>query len=70
MPEIDDRDVYADSDTILAIVRKQAIVARFRAVIHDASNVGMHVRLPGGRGLLAVKRLEDDTYIAELPDEL
>lgn len=66
MPDIDTEDIYSDSDTNLVIFRENTPIARVRAAIRWVSNVGFFVRLPGGRGLIAVNHLEDDTYAIDL----
>ena len=69
MPDdIDSTDEYTDSETNLVVLHNGQPLRRLRAVIHWASNVGLHVRLRSG-GLVAVNHLEDDTYVVEIPNQ-
>jgi hypothetical protein len=66
---IDDNDIYSDSATELTVWRLGKRIARFRAVVHWASNVGLFVRLPKAGGLVAVMPDEDGNYSIQLPPE-
>jgi hypothetical protein len=63
---IDNGDIYTDSANELTVWKLGKRIARFRAVIHWASNVGLFVRTPN-RGLIAVMQEDDGSYSVHLP---
>lgn len=67
MPDIEDSDIYSDSDTELSIFQGNTLLKVVRAVIRFYSNVGNFVRLRNGT-MIAVHITEEGVYFVNIPE--